>query len=92
MLKGEITRMWGMKKVIVIPLVAGVLGAISTGFQKYVAAIGIKMKVEQAQKTALCGTARTLRLVLGCLKKKQKKQHHHHHNCLVASDRLNWHF
>ena len=32
MLKGEITRMWGMKKVIVIPLVAGVLGAISTGF------------------------------------------------------------
>ena len=72
MLKGEITRMWGMKKVIVIPLVAGVLGAISTGFQKYVAAIGIKMKVEQAQKTALCGTARTLRLVLGCLKKNKK--------------------
>ena len=28
MLKDEITRMWGMKKVIVIPLVGGVLGAI----------------------------------------------------------------
>ena len=32
MLKDEIKRMWGMKKVIVIPLVVGVLGAISTGF------------------------------------------------------------
>ena len=72
MLKDEIKRMWGIKKVIVIPLVVGVSGAISTGFQKYVAAIGIKMKVEQAQKTALYRTARTLRLVLGCLKKPKK--------------------
>ena len=32
MLKDEITRMWSMKKVIVIPLVVGALGAISTGF------------------------------------------------------------
>ena len=42
--------MLSMKKVIVIPVVVGALGAISTGFQKYVAAIGIEMKVEHAQK------------------------------------------
>ena len=42
--------MWGMKEVIVIPVVVGVLGAISTGLVKYIAAIGIKMRVEHAQK------------------------------------------
>ena len=30
MLKDEITRMWGMIKVIVIPVVVGALDAIST--------------------------------------------------------------
>ena len=52
-LKDEIERMWGMKEVIVIPVVVGALGAISTGFEKYIAAIGIEMRVEHAQKTAL---------------------------------------
>ena len=42
-LKYEITRMWDMKKVIVIPAVVGALGVISTGFEKYVAAIGIEL-------------------------------------------------
>ena len=59
-------RMWDIKEVIVIPVVVGALGAISTGFEKYIAAIGIEMRVEHAQKTALLGTARILRLVLGC--------------------------
>ena len=66
MLKDEITRMWDMKEVIVIPVIVGVLGAISTGFEKYIAAIGIEMRVELAQKRALLGTARILRVVLGC--------------------------
>ena len=65
-LKDEIVRMWDMKEVIVIPVVVGALGAISAGFEKYIAAIGIEMRVEHAQKTALLGTARILRLVLGC--------------------------
>ena len=65
-LKDEIARMWNMKEVTVIPVVVGALGAISTGFEKYIAAIGIEMRVEHAQKTALLGTARILRLVLGC--------------------------
>ena len=58
--------MWDMKEVIVIPVVLGTLGVISTGFEKYIAAIGIGMRVEHAQKTALLVTARILRLVLGC--------------------------
>ena len=58
--------MWDMKEVLVIPVIAGALGAISTGFEKYIAAIGIEMRVEHAKKTALLGTARILRLVLGC--------------------------
>ena len=57
--------MWGMKEVIVIPVVVGALGAISTGFEKYIEAIEIEMRVEHAQKAALLGAARILRLVLG---------------------------
>ena len=75
-LKDEIARMLGMKEVIVIPVVVGGLGAISTGFEKYIASIGIEMKVEHPQKAALLGTARILRLVLGCKKK--------HHKCHCA--------
>ena len=56
--------MRGMKEVIVIPLVVGALGAISVGFEKYIAAIEIEMRVEHAQRTALLATARILRQVL----------------------------
>ena len=49
-LKDEIARMWNMKEVTVIPVVVGALGAISTGFEKYITAIGIKRSVEHAQK------------------------------------------
>ena len=55
MLKDEIPRMLGMKKVIVIPVVVGALGEVSTGLEKYFAAIGIEMKV---QKTVLLGRGR----------------------------------
>ena len=65
-LKDEIARMWGMKEVIVIPVVVGALGAISTGFEKNIVAIWIEMRVEHAQKIALLGTARILRLEPGC--------------------------
>ena len=78
MLKDEITGMWGMEEVLVIPVVLGVLGAISTGFEKYIVAIGIEMRVEHAQKTALLGTASILILVL------EKKKEKHHHKCHCA--------
>ena len=45
-LKDEITRIWGMKEIIVIPVVVGALGARSTGFEKYIAAIGIEVREE----------------------------------------------
>ena len=50
LLEDEIARMWDMMKVIVIPVVLGALSAISSGFKKHVAAIGIEMKVERLQK------------------------------------------
>ena len=50
--KDEITRMWGMKEVIVIPVVEVGLDAISTDFEKYIAAIGIEMRVEHTQKNS----------------------------------------
>ena len=39
-----------MKEVILISVVVGALGAISTGFEEYIVAIGIEMRVEHAQK------------------------------------------
>ena len=65
-LKDEIARTWGMKEGIVISVVVGALRAILTGFEKYMTAIGTKMRVEHAQKIAFLGTARILRLLLGC--------------------------
>ena len=47
-LKDEIARMWGMKEVIEISVVAGALGAISAGFEKLFAAVRIDMIVEHA--------------------------------------------
>ena len=51
--------------VTVIPIVVGTLGAITTRFEKCVKEVGIEMCVKHLQKTALLGTARVLRLVLG---------------------------
>ena len=53
-----------MKKVIIIPVVLVALGPISTSFENYVAGIGIEIRVEHAQKTALLRTAKILRLIL----------------------------
>ena len=64
-LRDEIARLWSMTKVEIIPIVVGALGAVSKQFEAYIEAIGIKMNVEHAQKTALLGSARILRLVLG---------------------------
>ena len=63
-LKDEIARLWKMRMVTVIPIVAGTLRVI-TRSEKYVKEVGIEMRVEHMQKTALLWTARVLRLVLG---------------------------
>ena len=64
-LKDEIARLWAMQKVTIIPIVVGALGAITNRFGKFMKEIGIDIRIEHVQKTALLGTARLLRLVLG---------------------------
>ena len=58
--------MWGMKGVTVILVMVIALRTMSTGFEKYVTAVGIEMKVEHSQNIALLETATILRPVLGC--------------------------
>ena len=41
LLKDKIVRLWQMKKVAVIPIVVGALGAITTKFKKYIESLGI---------------------------------------------------
>ena len=48
----------------IIPIVVGALGAITNQFGKSMQKIGIDIRIEHVQKTALLGTARLLRLVL----------------------------
>ena len=64
LLKEEVGRIWGMKKVKVIPVVIGALGAISDKFDKHTKEIGVQIRLQVIQKTALLGTARILRNVL----------------------------
>ena len=63
-LKEEVGRIWGMKKVKVIPVVIGALGAISDESNKHTEEIGVQIRLQVIQKTALLGTARILRNVL----------------------------
>ena len=63
-LKSEIATMWGMKKVTVIPVVIGSLGAVAKEFDNWIEKIGINLRAGHVQKTALLGTARILRKVL----------------------------
>ena len=58
MLKDDIARMWSMKEMIVIPVVVGALGEISTSLEKYIAAMGIEMRIEHVQKQFYWGQQR----------------------------------
>ncbi|CAB4022312.1 Hypothetical predicted protein [Paramuricea clavata] len=63
-LKREIRKIWAMKKVEVIPIVVGALGAVSNKLDKWIEKLGIHIRIELLQKTALLGTARILRRIL----------------------------
>ena len=69
MLKDEIARMWDIKEVIEISVVAGALGAISAGFEKLFAAVGIDMIVEHAQKNNFNGDSKDFETGTWMLKK-----------------------
>ena len=60
------------RKVIVVPVVIGALGAVSVNFKEYMKRIGVNVRLEVIQKTALLGTAKILRKYCPC-KKKEKR-------------------
>ncbi|XP_073254699.1 uncharacterized protein [Porites lutea] len=64
LLKDEIVKVWRMRKVIVVLVVTGALGAVSVNFKEYTKRIGVNVRLEVIQKTALLGTAKILRKVL----------------------------
>ena len=64
LLKDEIAKVWRMRKVIVVPIVIGALGAVSVNFKEYMRQIGVNVRLEVIQKTALLGSAKILRKVL----------------------------
>jgi len=59
----EIQRMWNVKTKV-IPVIIGAAGTISKSFRKYVSNIPGKHEFKEIQKTAILGTAHTLRKVL----------------------------
>ena len=63
-LKWEIKRCWGLRKVKVIPVVVGALGAVSPKFGDYLVKLDCKLHPSNTQKIALLGSARILRMVL----------------------------
>ena len=63
-LKDEIAKVWRMWKVIVVPVVIGALRAVSVNFKEYMKPIGVNVRLEVIQKTALLGTAKIQRKVL----------------------------
>ena len=66
LLKDEIARLWQMKKDVVIPIVVGALGRMTT-FEEYIEeSLGIEIRIEHVQKSALFGTSRIIRKVLSC--------------------------
>jgi hypothetical protein len=63
-LRQEISKIWKMKKVIVVPVVVGALGVVSKKLDEWIEKLDVNIKIELIQKTALLGTARILRKVL----------------------------
>ena len=63
-LKRELKTVWQLRKVSVIPIVVGALGAVTTNFQGHLDSVSCKLKITNIQKTALLGSAHILRKVL----------------------------
>ena len=63
-LKREVAVLWSLRRVEVIPVVVGALGAVTKRLENWIRRIGLKTKVSHIQKTALLGSARILRKVL----------------------------
>ena len=57
-------RNLGIRKIKVIPVMIGALGAISEKFNKHTEEFGVKIRLRVMQKIALLGAARILKKVL----------------------------
>jgi hypothetical protein len=55
--------MWNVRTKV-MPVIIGVTGTISKSFRKYLSSIPGKHDIKELQKTAILGTAHTLRKVL----------------------------
>ena len=73
LLKDEITKVLRMRKVIVVPVVIGVLGAASVSYKEYMKRIAVNVRSEVIQKTAMLGTAKILRKVLDLVIRKKRE-------------------
>ena len=63
-LRREMSRLWQLKKVQLVPVVIGALGSVTKDSDKWMEKLGIPGDVGVVQKTALLGMARILRKVL----------------------------
>ena len=63
-LKYEITKIWKMRKVEVIPVVIGALGTVTKHFEKWIEKLDLDLTIEALQKLCLLGTAKIIRKVL----------------------------
>lgn len=64
-LKIELKRLWSLRNACVVPVVVGALGCVSKSFKNWAGMLDIELNVGTLQKTALLGTARIIRRVLG---------------------------
>lgn len=60
----EVKHLCLVKKVDVIPIVVGALGAVSQRVENFIQRIGFNIRVEQLQKTKRLGTTSVLSKVL----------------------------
>ena len=66
LLKDKTAILWQMEKVLVLLIVVGALGAITTKLEKYIQILGIEITIKHVQKSALLGTTRIIRKGLSC--------------------------
>ena len=53
LLKGEIAKLWQMKKVTVISIAVGALGVIATEFEKYIESLGSEIRTEHCSEISI---------------------------------------
>ena len=63
-LKREIGRLWGIRLLEVVPVVAGALGVVSNRLDVWLETLGVTIRTGLLQKTALLDIARILRKLL----------------------------